>query len=239
MVTDSARVDTTNGAWGGDPMLYQLGKWDSEGGGGWIRWTMNPANTKFQFDWGMATDFSAEDAIAKGEWVHLALTIPDGGARADVKFYINGVPQDFVEAESTGPEVTTINTRLTPDVNWDGIFVAKFANVWMADYRVYDAELSEVEVRKLLGLNPISAPSIDSQSSFNIYPIPNNGVFKVELTEPGTKNIVIRNMLGQVVHDQYVDQSETINVSNLAAGMYFVSLCDGNIKLQTRKVMIK
>lgn len=238
-LTDSARVDTANGAWDGDPMLYQLGKWDSEGGGGWIRWTLNPSNMKFQFDWGLAADFSPENAIEKNEWVHLALTIPDGGARADVKFYINGVAQDFVAEESTGPEVTTLNTRLTPAVEWDGIFVAKWANVWMADYRVYDAELSEVEVRKLLGLNPISAPKFENQDVFNIYPVPNNGIFTIETTAPGVSKVVIRNTLGQVVHNQIVDQKEVVDVSSLSTGMYFVTLSDSKNTVAAKKILIK
>ncbi len=239
MLTDSARVDTANGAWGGNSMLYQLGKWDSEGGGGFIRWELNPADMKFKFDWGLAADFSVENAIEKNEWVHVALMIPDGGARADVKFYINGVVQEFVAAEATGPDVTTINTRLTPAVEWDGIFVAKFANVWMADYRIYDSELTQEELNTLLGIVPESVTGFNNQKLFNIYPVPNSGIFTVETATAGVSQVIVRNTLGQVVHNQSIDQKEVVDVSKLPAGMYFISLSDKNNSVQTQKFLIK
>lgn len=239
LFTDSARVDTANGAWGGDHMFYQLGKWDSEGGGGFIRWEINPANLKMKVDWGLAADFTAEGVIPSGEWVHVALTIPDGGARADVKLYINGVQEEFVAEEATGPEVTTINTRLTPDVNYDGIFIAKFSNVWMADYRVYDSELSQEELNTLLGIVPESVQTLSQKNLFNAYPVPNNGIFTVETAEPGLNQVVVRNTLGQVVHEQVIDQTELIDISSMPVGMYFVSVSDSKNNVQTKKILLK
>jgi hypothetical protein len=85
----------------------------------------------------------------------------------------------------------------------------------------------------------VSARDFDQENLFNVYPVPNDGIFKVEVADPGTWNIVLRNTLGQVVHDQIVDQTEMINVSHLPSGMYFVSLSDNNKSLQTKKVLIK
>ena len=236
--TDSARVDTAGtSAWGGDHMLFDGGQWDLEGGGGMIRWLLDPSNMKMEFDWGLAKDFTAENMFPRNEWVHLALTVPDGGARAGVKLYVNGVEQEFVAEEATGTEVTTLNT--TPTAGWDGIRIGRLANVWMADYRVYDTELSRTEINLFLGKDVSSVQILEHESLFNIYPVPNDGVFNIETSEVGLSKLVIRNTLGQIVHNQFVNQSETIDISSLPKGMYFVSLTDSNANVQTKKIMLK
>lgn len=236
--TDSARVDTAGTtAWGGNHMLFDVGQWNLEGGGGMTRWLLDPATMKFQFDWGLAADFTAENMFERNKWVHLALTIPEGGLRDNVKLYVNGVLQEFVAEEATGSETTSLNT--TGAAGWDGIRIGRLANVWMADYRVYADELSEVEVRKLLGLNAVSTPNYESKNLFNIYPVPNNGIFTVETAAPGVSNVIIRNTLGQVVHNQVVGQKQVVDVSNLSTGMYFVTLSDSKNNVEAKKILIK
>ena len=236
--TDSARVDTAGtAAWGGDHMLYDAGQWDLEGGGGMTRWLLNPANMKMQFDWGLAADFTAENMFSRNEWVHLALTIPEGGARAGVKLYINGVEQEFVAEESTGPETTILNT--TPTASWDGIRIGRLANVWMADYRVYDTELSRNEINLLLGKDVSSVQNLGKEKLFKIYPVPNDGVFTVETSDTGLSKLIIRNTLGQVVHNQTIEQKEQLDISSLPVGTYFVSVTDSKNNVQTRKILLK
>lgn len=238
--TDSARVDTAGtAAWDGPHMFFDGGMWDLEGGGGMVRWLLEPTTMKMTFDWGLSQDVSAEGLFANEEWVHLALTIPNGAARSDIKLYVNGIHQEFIAEESynaDGVNMTNLNT--TPTAAWDGIRIGRLANVWMADYRVYGDELTQAEVRALMGRFPLSAPDYKQQEMFDIYPVPNNGVFNVKIAN-SAKNIVIRNMLGQVVHEQEVDNMGTIDASNLSSGVYFVSLTDGNRGLQTKKMLIK
>lgn len=236
--TDSARVDTAGtAAWGGDHMFFDGGQWDLEGGGGMIRWLLNPANMKMQFDWGLAADFTAENMFSRNEWVHLALTVPDGGARAGVKLYVNGVQQEFVADEATGAETTTLNT--TPTAAWDGIRIGRLANVWMADYRVYDTELSRTEINLLLGKDVSSVQNLEKEKLFKIYPVPNDGVFTVETSDTGLSKLIIRNTLGQVVHNQTIEQKEQLDISSLPIGTYFVSVTDSKNNVQTRKILLK
>jgi len=231
MVTDSARADTLNGAWD-VPYFYGTGNWQVDGER--LYWYLDPAAMKFTlFFGGDSRSITADDVIPKNEWVHLALTVPQGGARADMKLWVNGVVTPFAEEQG---DMTTLNTTL--EAAWDGIRVGALVNLWMADYRIYDSELTEDDFNTLLGLN-VSARDFDQENLFNVYPVPNDGIFKVEVSDPGRWNIVLRNTLGQVVHDQIVDQTEMINVSHLPTGMYFVSLCDDNKNIQTRKVIIK
>ncbi len=238
--TDSARVDTAGtAAWGGQHMFFDGGKWDLEGGGGMVRWLLEPTTMKMTFDWGLSQDFSAEGLFANEEWVHLALTIPDGAARSDIKLYVNGIHQEFVAEESWNADgVTMTNLNTTPTAGWDGYRIGRLANVWMADYRVYGDELTQDEVRALMGRFPLSAPDIEQQNMFDIYPVPNNGIFNVKIAN-SARNIVIRSILGQVVYEQEVDNMGKIDASNLSSGVYFVSLTDGNRELQTKKILIK
>jgi len=230
-VSDSARADTTNGAWD-VPYFYGTGNWQVDGER--LYWYVDPQAMKFTlFFGGESNSVTAENVIPKNEWVHLALTIPQGGARADIKLWVNGVVTPF--SEETG-EMTTINTTL--EAAWDGIRIGALVNMWMADYRIYDSELTEVDFATLLGLNT-SVPDMDSRNIFRIYPVPNDGVFTVEIADPDARNLVVRNALGQVVHDQMVNQHEVINLSDLPSGMYFVSLCDRHSMLSTKKVLIK
>lgn len=236
LFTDTAYVDSELGRDGGAMRLYDVGKWNLEGGGGMVRWYIDPANMQFRFDWGGAADYSEENIFPKGEWTHLALTIPQGGARADVKLYVNGIEKSFV-ADSASGDMTNLYT--TPTAAWDGIRVCNLNNTWMADYRVYDAELTQTEVRELLGLFPLSTQSIEKQEMFHIYPVPNNGIFTVETEAPGANKVVIRNTLGQIVHNQIVDQKERINVTNLPTGLYFISVSDNQKNTQTQKFIIE
>jgi len=230
-VTDSARADTANGAWD-VPYFYGTGNWQVDGER--LYWYLDPAAMKFNFFFGGSSNsVTADNVIPKNEWVHCALTVPQGGARADMKLWINGVVTPF--AEETG-EMTTINTTL--EAAWDGIRVGALVNLWMADYRVYDAELTQVDFNALLGINT-AVSDVSHQDLFTIYPVPNDGIFTLEIADPGMRNIVIRNTLGQVVHDQIVDQQEIINVSDLPSGMYFVSISDNKTNSQTKKMLIK
>ena len=230
-VSDSARSDAANGAWD-SPYFYGLGNWQVDGER--VYWYFNPETMQFTiFFGGESRSTTAADVMPKNEWVHLALTIPEGGARADIKLWVNGAVIPF--AEETGT-MTTLNTTL--EAVWDGVRIGALVNLWMADYRIYDSELTEFDVKRLLGLNT-SVPDPDQKNLFNIYPVPNDGIFTLEIADAGKSRIIITNTQGQVVRDQIVNKKEIINVSNLPSGMYFVSLSDNKNNLQTRKFLVK
>lgn len=231
-VSDSARSDVDNGAWD-SPYFYGLGNWQVDGER--IYWYFNAETMQFTIFFGGETNsITAENVIPKEEWVHLALTVPEGGARADIKLWVNGA---IVPFETETGDIETINTTL--EASWDGVRIGALVNLWMADYRIYDSELTEGDFKTLLGLN-VSAPDFDSQNLFKIYPVPSStGIFTIETSEPGVSKVIIRNTLGQVVHDQTIGRKALIDVSNLPTGMYFVSLSDDKNNIQTRKVLIK
>lgn len=232
-VTDSARADTANGAWD-VPYFYGCGNWAVAGER--IYWNFDPSVMKFVFNWGGDNwSATAENVIAKNEWVHLALTIPQGGARNEVKLYVNGVETFF---DDEAGDMTVIN--LTPEnPGWDGIRVGALSNLWMADYRVYDVVLTASEVQKFGEAGVGIVNNAKSNLDLKAYPVPNNGVFTVEFNDNETRKISIINMIGQTVHSQIIERSGTINVTNLSKGTYFLSAKSENNVTSVRKIIIE
>ena len=233
-VTDSARSDTANGAWD-NPYLYGCGNWAVAGERVYMRF--DPSTMKIWVDWGGGSWTSyGEGVLTANEWTHVALTIPQGGARSDVKFYINGV-QVFFDDEAGDMSVI----KLTPeDVGWDGIRVGALSNLWMADYRVYDVVLTGSEIEKFMEEGEVSAiAKVQNDNDFKVYPVPNNGVFTIELNDNETRNITIIDMLGQTVFSQLIERSGIINVSNLQKGTYILSAQSENDLRSIRKIIIE
>jgi hypothetical protein len=228
--TDSARADTANGAW---DINYLYGCGIPGVAGERLYWYYHPDVDKFNI-WfgGDANSATAEGAINKNEWVHLALVIPEGGARADIKFYINGVETFF--DEENGDLGLVLNT--TPEADWDGVRVGALSNMWMADYRIYDQVLTSSEVSQLAG-NGTSTNMMEKQD-FNIYPIPNNGNFTVEFENGEEREVSINNILGKTVHTQVVKGISTFDLSHLTPGTYFIYVKDVNSNYTVRKMII-
>ena len=78
---------------------------------------------------------------------------------------------------------------------------------------------------------------------FSIYPNPNNGMFNISLLNKPANNldIVIKNVLGQIVHQDYINSSGSIdlNLQHLKKGVYIVDLLDNNSISNTGKIIIK
>lgn len=229
--TDSVRSDTANGSWG-NPYLYGCGNWGGDPGNV-VYLNFDPGTMKIFIDYGGGNWTSyGEDLFAKNEWVHFALTVPAGGSRADIKFYMNGV-ELFVDDEAG--DMSVVN--LTPAADWDGIRVGNLSNMWMADFRVYDMELSAAEVAQFM--EPTGVVNKKALNNFKAYPVPNNGVFTVEFNDNDIRTINVVNTIGQIVHSQDVEGMGTIDVSDLPAGPYFITTKGANQATSASKIIIE
>ena len=80
---------------------------------------------------------------------------------------------------------------------------------------------------------------ISKEKFVKVYPNPNTGRFKVELTnfiDPA--NISIVNTLGNVVYQASIqNRSSEFELKNLAKGLYFLNICSGNT-VKTTKIVI-
>lgn len=230
--TDSARADTANGAW---DINYLYGCGVPGVAGERLYWYYHPDVNKFNI-WfgGDANSATSEGAISNNTWVHLALVIPEGGARADIKLYIDGVETFF--DEENGDLSLVLNT--TPEADWDGVRVGALSNMWMADYRIYDQVLTSSEVN-ILAANSSVSINTSELSEFKIYPVPSKGVFTIECENLDLKQVVINNLIGQKVYEGLIEQSKIINVSDLEAGIYFVTVRDSRNMVSTQKMIIE
>jgi len=230
--TDSARADTANGAW---DINYLYGCGVPGVAGERLYWYYHPDVNKFNI-WfgGDANSATSEGAISNNIWVHLALVIPEGGARADIKLYIDGVETFF--DEENGDLSLVLNT--TPEADWDGVRVGALSNMWMADYRIYDQALTGSEIGKLAANSSVGMKTSIS-TEFKIYPVPNKGIFTVECEGSDMKQLVIQNLIGQKVYESLMVESKTFDVSDLESGIYFVSVRDSRNVLSTQKMIIE
>lgn len=86
---------------------------------------------------------------------------------------------------------------------------------------------------------PASVNNINSESSFTIYPNPNNGVFSIKLDEEGFAKGYLRvaDVTGRIVYDQSIaanQQEVSISKTNLPKGLYHVMVqIDGKKMSQT------
>ncbi|MES2382262.1 MAG: SBBP repeat-containing protein [Bacteroidota bacterium] len=75
------------------------------------------------------------------------------------------------------------------------------------------------------------------ENTINIYPNPNNGQFKIDGL-PNNATIVITNLLGETISTQQTNNKEvTIDLNNVADGMYLVKVEADNYSM-TRKITI-
>lgn len=73
---------------------------------------------------------------------------------------------------------------------------------------------------------------------FRIYPNPSKGELFVELSEQGNYLLQITNILGAVIYEQHLNESATLQLDGIEAGLYTVTISDGTTIL-TRKLSIR
>jgi hypothetical protein len=67
----------------------------------------------------------------------------------------------------------------------------------------------------------------NSNSSINLYPNPNNGLFTIELTS--TSKVIVTNALGQIVIAETFEAGKhSLDIHNEATGVYFVKVIENN-----------
>ncbi|MBL9180042.1 MAG: DUF1553 domain-containing protein [Verrucomicrobiaceae bacterium] len=105
-----------------------------------------------------ALKVSTRDAVLKpGEWQHVFVTYNGGGKAAGIQIFINGVPQKrlIVNVDKLAPKAgirTTVPLKIGQ--RSEGQF---FTNGSVQDARVYDRQLSAVEIKTLANVGPLRA----------------------------------------------------------------------------------
>ena len=80
-------------------------------------------------------------------------------------------------------------------------------------------------------------------ADFQIYPNPNNGKFNISINDNLNRQniVVIKNIIGQTVYSEIASNSSinSFDLSKLKKGIYMVSLVNEQIKISTKKIIIK
>jgi hypothetical protein len=90
----------------------------------------------------------------------------------------------------------------------------------------------------------LSNDIIDSKKDFAIYPNPNEGNFKIQLSDlQDSFSVQIYDNSGRVVYDREFNQinslTQAIDLGNISSGIYLVSLKDSNNKTITKKIIVE
>lgn len=106
------------------------------------------------------------------------------------------------------------------------------------DYTTVDNCHESIEERTQQQSNGVDTDKLD----IRIYPNPSTGIVNLDLASSLTKGeVTIQDVLGRSVYTKLIDtqqQSIQLDLTNLA-GVYIISIVDGDIILDTRKLVIQ
>ena len=79
-------------------------------------------------------------------------------------------------------------------------------------------------LKNVFAANSTGISHIKKQEQIDIYPNPNNGIFKLKLKNDAV--VYIYNASAELIHTQnnYKESIQTIDISNQKAGMYFIKI---------------
>lgn len=114
----------------------------------------------------------------------------------------------------------------------------------LGDYltiRVYEQGNESNSVTFTLDTETTSVVSYTSNQLINVYPNPATDYFTVKVSsEHKGSQLVFTNLLGKVVLRKSIDNSElNISTNQFPGGVYFYSLIDNGIIIETKKLIIK
>jgi hypothetical protein len=80
----------------------------------------------------------------------------------------------------------------------------------------------------------VSAPEVESNFGFNVYPTVTDGLINVQTSTNAPGTLEVRSISGQLLMQEIVKQTAQLDLSGLSAGCYFIRLVESN---QTMKVI--
>lgn len=174
---------------------------------------------RFAIKIGSGEQFIETAALPTGEWAHVAVTL--GASVATL--YVNGQKM----AESSNSFGSPLNFK--PVLNFIG------RSQWpdpllkgdIDDFRVYNYVLAPNEVETLASTLSVEDSKYDNM--LTIYPVPSKDVLYIKINNQiklDQSTLTIFDLNGRVLMDKILKNNENIafDVSNLASGMYILSL---------------
>ena len=110
-------------------------------------------------------------------------------------------------------------------------------------YRFFDANnpSDSVSVRVHFVATPASVAKVSEAPSFSFSPNPSREAVLVSLS-PGAREVLLRNLLGQVVAQPFIEAGQrqlTISVASLPPGVYLLSVRDRQGRVYSQKLLVE
>ncbi len=174
----------------------------------------------------------------------------NGGIKGNGTLVSNCMSKDSNYLYVVGPiqRVNTANDSVFLSAYWDGTSwhhmfggTAPYASFFATENfngTIYSAYTT---LAKWDGATAAGVPGIESAIGVGVYPNPARGIVHVSFGSGRSKLISVSTVAGVSVYTKEVNNAETgmaIDLGNMPAGLYFVTVNDGNT-VETRKVMIE
>jgi hypothetical protein len=149
------------------------------------------------------------------------------------QWYAEIDPGYFVSDNYDAPgDITLVIDSMNYNKELDGVYFIYYNAIDRAGNRS-EQMFREVRLTPLTGISEMA-----SANSIQVYPNPTTGVLKIAGITNMQAKVQVFDMLGKLVHEQQLDaHSSSINVRGIDAGVYYISVIDGD-KLKSTKITI-
>jgi len=175
--------------------------------------------------------YVSNEAIEINNWHHVAVIIRSA---TDMSIYVDCI-ESGGQYSGTGGSLVYSDTAGSIGKNDRNLGVsAEHFKGRLDDFRYWDREITIDEIDLLCDL--LSVEEFETSNNFiKVHPNPVSDNLAIQSKTP-ISEVKLINMIGQVVLNR--KNENTLNVSNLESGLYFLRVADENGSTQTIKVLI-
>lgn len=188
-------------------------------------------------DNGVDSFYTTSQSLNDNNW-HQAVLIFDP-ANNFAKYYLDNLLLDSITMNissiSDGGTQVPLEIGRVFRTGWGS--PSSYFNGKIDDIRIYNRTLSAIEVDSLFN-ESITAGISSSQSDFYISVYPNPSTNLITIENKNKTILTITSVDGRVIDKTEIVGKYVLDISNYAAGIYFLSLQSGDL-LETRKIVKK
>lgn len=160
-----------------------------------------------------------------------------------VFFFSSEISGFYFEGAYTQKLINTRNEMIGPELlnlfsmpSWDGSYLRCFESPSYQFKSIYTPPNRSCDFHNL----PVA--NIEPQASFTVFPNPADELIQIQLTRQHLRSgtLVIRNMMGETVHQQTLNHTEynTVEVSKLPEGIYMLAI-EYDDAVQVQRLIIR
>ncbi len=181
--------------------------------------------------------FTGSPTLAQTQqWVHLVGTYDKNAADSNLRLYVDGT---LVSSEKISYDIGYSDSALRIGMAIPGPSLQYFKGK-IDEVRIYNRAINSQEITALYNNTNTSIGEVASQSNIQVYPNPASDVLYINGNDRVNSTLFISDILGKNVLKKDISNTSNIDISDLAAGVYSVSLFDesGNM-FYTNKLIVQ